>query len=133
VLDIDAKFSPARRILEEVYATWGTKEAVAEREKALSLSVGRTGGIYRRRFRSLVTRAFCRAGWKAEDSPSTATFTSYTASRSPTCDGKSKRPSMVEKAYEEHDSAWFPGCEPMFESIGSTRDSGKSRRMKLSR
>src|SRR6266481_2997049 len=41
VLDIDPKFSPARRILEEVYAHMGKfKEAVAEREKALSLSGG---------------------------------------------------------------------------------------------
>src|SRR5260370_31671229 len=41
VLDIDAKFSPARRILEEVYAHMGKqKQAVAEREKALALSGG---------------------------------------------------------------------------------------------
>jgi predicted Zn-dependent protease len=41
VLEIDPKFSPARRILEEVYAHMGKhKEAVAEREKALSLSGG---------------------------------------------------------------------------------------------
>src|SRR5439155_22536866 len=41
VLDIDPKFSPARRILEAVYAHMGKhKEAVAEREKALSLSGG---------------------------------------------------------------------------------------------
>jgi serine/threonine-protein kinase len=39
VLDIDPKFAPARRTLEEVYARMGKyKEAVAERQKALSLS-----------------------------------------------------------------------------------------------
>jgi serine/threonine protein kinase/Tfp pilus assembly protein PilF len=39
VLDIDPKFAPARRTLEEVYARMGKyKEAVAERQRALSLS-----------------------------------------------------------------------------------------------
>src|SRR3989442_14225399 len=41
VLEIDPKFSPARRILKEVYAHMGKyKEAVGEREKFLSLSGG---------------------------------------------------------------------------------------------
>jgi len=58
VLDIDAEISPARRILEEVYAHMGKqKEAEAEREKALSLSGG-DWRIYRRRFhRTSVTKA----------------------------------------------------------------------------
>ncbi|HKW57829.1 MAG TPA: protein kinase [Candidatus Acidoferrum sp.] len=41
VLDIDPKFAPARRLLESVYAQMGKqKEAVAEREKMLSLAGG---------------------------------------------------------------------------------------------
>jgi tetratricopeptide (TPR) repeat protein len=41
VLDIDPKFAPARRLLEGVYAQMGRyKEAVAEREKMLSLFGG---------------------------------------------------------------------------------------------
>jgi eukaryotic-like serine/threonine-protein kinase len=41
VLDIDPKFAPARRLLEGVYAQMGKhKEAVAEREKMLSLAGG---------------------------------------------------------------------------------------------
>ena len=67
VLDIDPRFAPARWMLEEVYAQTGKqKEAVAEREKALSLSGSpELAASIDEDFKTSDIKAFCKAGWKA--------------------------------------------------------------------
>jgi len=67
VLDIDAKFAPARRMLEEVYAEMGNqKEAVAEREKSChSQEAPNSPPPSKKISPGPGTRESCKAGWMA--------------------------------------------------------------------
>jgi len=139
VLDIDAKFSPARRILEEFTRTWGSKkEAVAEREKALSLSWwGRTGAS--------IEEDFTKSGYKGVLQSLAGRLTelskhsyvsSYSIAESYMRMGeKQKAFEWLEKAYEETRQRLVSlAVEPMFESIRlDPRFREILRRMKLSR
>jgi len=138
VLDIDPKFSPARRILEEVYAHMGKfKEAVAEREKALSLSGGPE-------LTASIEEDFTKSGYKGVlqswlDGLTELSKHSYVSSYSIAesymrMDQKQKAFEWLEKAYEEHDSGLVSlAVEPMFENIRpDPRFKEILRRMKLS-
>ncbi len=139
VLDIDPKFSPARRILEEVYAHMGKqKEAVAEREKALSLSGGPE-------LAASIEEDFTKSGYKGvlqswleglTELSKHSYVSSYSIAESYMRMGeKQKAFEWLEKAYEEHDSGLVSlAVEPMFESIRpDPRFKEIVRRMKLSR
>ena len=139
VLDIDAKFSPARRTLEEVYAHMGKqKEAVAEREKALSLSGGAE-------LAASIEEDFNKSGYKGvlqswldglTELSKHSYVSSYSIAESYMRMGeKQKAFEWLEKAYEEHDSSLVSlAVEPMFESLRTDpRFKEIIRRMKLSR
>ncbi len=139
VLDIDPKFSPARRILEEVYAHTGKhKEAVAEREKALSLSGSPE-------LAASIEEDFTKSGYKGvlqswleglTELSKHSYVSSYSIAESyMRMDQKQKAFEWLEKAYEEHDSALVSlAVEPMFENIRpDPRFKEILRRMKLSR
>jgi serine/threonine protein kinase len=139
VLDIDPKFSPARRILEEVYAHMGKhKEAVAEREKALSLSGGPE-------LAASIEEDFTKSGYKGvlqswleglTELSKHSYVSSYSIAESyMRMDQKQKAFEWLEKAYEEHDSGLVSlAVEPMFENIrADPRFKEIIRRMKLSR
>src|ERR1700730_8540678 len=138
VLDIDAKFAPARRILEEVYAQMGKhKEAVAEREKALSLSGGPE-------LAASIEEDFTKSGYKGVlqswlDGLTEISKHGYVSSFSIAeaymrMGKKEKGFDWLEKAYEEHDSGLVSlAVEPMFDSARSDpRYRDILRRMKLS-
>src|SRR5437588_473839 len=138
VLDIDAKFSPARRTLEEVYAHMcKQKEAVAEREKALSLSGGAE-------LAASIEEDFKKSGYKGvlqswleglTELSKHSYVSSYSIAESYMRMGeKQKAFEWLEKAYEEHDSGLVSlAVEPMFESRRSdSRFKEIVRRMKLS-
>ncbi len=138
VLDIDPKFSPARRILEEVYAHMGKhKEAVAEREKALSLSGGPE-------LAASIEEDFTKSGYKGvlqswleglTELSKHSYVSSYSIAESyMRMDEKQKAFEWLEKAYEEHDSGLVSlAVEPMFENIRpDPRFREILRRMKLS-
>jgi TolB-like protein/Tfp pilus assembly protein PilF len=138
VLDIDPKFSPARRILEEVYAHMGKhKEAVAEREKALSLSGGPE-------LAASIEEDFTKSGYKGvlqswleglTELSKHSYVSSYSIAESyMRMDQKQKAFEWLEKAYEEHDSGLVSlAVEPMFENIRpDPRFKEIMRRMKLS-
>ena len=138
VLDIDPKFSPARRILEEVYAHMGKfKEAVAEREKALSLSGGPE-------LAASIEEDFTKSGYKGvlqswleglTELSKHSYVSSYSIAESyMRMDQKQKAFEWLEKAYEEHDSGLVSlAVEPMFENIRpDPRFKEILRRMKLS-
>jgi eukaryotic-like serine/threonine-protein kinase len=138
VLDIDPKFSPARRILEEVYAHMGKyKEAVAEREKALSISGGPE-------LAASIEEDFTKSGYKGvlqswleglTELSKHSYVSSYSIAESYMRMGeKQKAFEWLEKAYEEHDSALVSlAVEPMFENLRpEPRFKEILRRMKLS-
>ena len=138
VLEIDPKFSPARRILEEVYAHIGKhKEAVAEREKALSLSGGPE-------LAASIEEDFTKSGYKGvlqswleglTELSKHSYVSSYSIAESyMRMDEKQKAFEWLEKAYEEHDSGLVSlAVEPMFETIRpDPRFKEIVRRMKLS-
>ncbi len=138
VLEIDPKFSPARRILEEVYARMGRyKEAVAEREKALSLSGGPE-------LAASIEEDFTKSGYKGvlqswleglTELSKHSYVSSYSIAESyMRMDEKQKAFEWLEKAYEEHDSGLVSlAVEPMFETIRpDPRFKEIVRRMKLS-
>ena len=137
VLDIDPKFSPARRILEEVYAHMGKqKEAVAERERALSLSGGPE-------LAASIEEDFTKSGYKGvlqswleglTELSKHSYVSSYSIAESYMRMGeKQKAFEWLEKAYEEHDSGLVSlAVEPMFQSIRSDAKFKEIvRRMKL--
>jgi len=139
VLDIDPKFSPARRILEEVYAHMGKhKEAVAEREKALSLSGGPE-------LAASIEEDFTKSGYKGvlqswleglTELSKHSYVSSYSIAESyMRMDQRQKAFEWLEKAYDEHDSGLVSlAVEPMFENIRpDPRFKEILRRMKLSR
>jgi serine/threonine-protein kinase len=137
VLDIDAKFTPARRVLEEVYAQSGKhKEAVEEREKVLSLSGSPE-------LAASIAEDFAKSGYKGVqqswlDGLTEISKRDYVSSYSIAqgymrLDQKEKALEWLEKAYEEHDSGLVSiAVEPMFDSIRSEpRFKEIVRRMKL--
>jgi TolB-like protein/Tfp pilus assembly protein PilF len=137
VLDIDPKFSPARRILEELYAHLGRhKEAVAERETALSLSGGPE-------LAASIEEDFTKSGYKGvlqswlqglTELSKHSYVSPYSIAESYMRMGeKQKAFEWVEKAYEEHDSGLVSlAVEPMFEPLRSDpRFKEILRRMKL--
>jgi TolB-like protein/Tfp pilus assembly protein PilF len=138
VLDIDAKFAPARRMLEEVYAQMGKqKEAVAEREKALSLSGGPE-------LAASIEEDFTKSGYKGvlqswldglTEMSKHEYVSSYSIAEAYVRMGeKEKAFDWLEKAYEEHDSGLVSlAVEPMFDRARSDpRYRDIVRRMKLS-
>ena len=138
VLDIDAKFAPARRMLEEVYAQMGKqKEAVAEREKALSLSGGPE-------LAASIEEDFTKSGYKGvlqswldglTEISKHGYVSSYSIAEAYMRMGeKEKAFDWLEKAYEEHDSGLVSlAVEPMFDRARSDpRYRDILRRMKLS-
>src|SRR6266403_1828952 len=137
VLDIDAKFAPARRMLEEVYAEMGKqKEAVAEREKILSLSGSPE-------LAASIEEDFSKGGYKGvlqswldglTEISKYGYISPYNIAQAYMRMGeKEKTFSWLEKAYEEHDSGLVSlAVEPMFDPIRSDpRFKDLLRRMKL--
>jgi eukaryotic-like serine/threonine-protein kinase len=137
VLDIDAKFTPARRVLEAVYAQTGKqKEAVEEREKVVSLSGSPE-------LAASIAEDFSKLGYKGVqqswlDGLTEISKHGYVSSYS-IAEGymrlgqKDKAFQWLEKAYEEHDSGLVSvGVEPMFDPVRSEpRFKDIVRRMKL--
>ena len=137
VLDIDAKFAPARRMLEEVYAEMGKqKEAVAEREKILSLSGSPE-------LAASIEEDFTKSGYKGvlqswleglTELSKHSYVSSYSIAESyMRMDQKQKAFEWLERAYEEHDSGLVSlAVEPMFDAVRSDpRFRDILRRMKL--
>jgi tetratricopeptide (TPR) repeat protein len=138
VLDIDAKFTPARRILEEVYAQSGRqKEAVEEREKVLSLSGSPE-------LAASIAEDFSRYGYKGVQQSWLDGLTEISkhgyVSPFSIAEGymrlgqKEKSFEWLERAYEEHDSGLVSiAVEPMFDPVrAEPRFKDIVRRMKLS-
>jgi len=138
VLDIDQKFSLARRALVEVYAQMGKpREAVAEREKLLSL----TGYP---EFAASIEEDFARAGYLGvlqswldglTEISKHGYVSPYSIAEAHMRMGeKEKAFDWLEKAYEEHDSELVSvAVEPMFDRAKSDpRYRDILRRMKLS-
>ncbi len=138
VLDIDAKFTPARRMLEEVYAQSGKqKEAVAERARILSLSGSPE-------FAASIEEDFSKSGYKGVlqswlDGLTEISKHGYVSAYS-IAEGymrlgqKDKVFEWLDKAYEDHDSGLVSiAVEPMFDPVRSDpRFKDIVRRMKLS-
>ena len=138
VLDIDAKFTPARRRLEEVYAQTGKlKEAVEERERLIALSGSPE-------LAASIAEDFAKFGYKGVqqswlDGLTEISKHGYVSSYS-IAEGymrlgqKDKAVEWLEKAYEEHDSGLVSiAVEPMFDSVRSDPHfKDIVRRMKLS-
>jgi serine/threonine-protein kinase len=138
VLDIDAKFTPARRMLEEVYAQSGKqKEAVEEREKVVSLSGSPE-------LAASIAEDFSKSGYKGVqqswlDGLTEISKHGYVSSYS-IAEGymrlgqKDKAFEWLEKAYQDHDSGLVSiAVEPMFDPVRSEpRFRDIVRRMKLS-
>lgn len=138
VLDIDAKFAPARRILEEVYAQMGKqKEAVAEREKILSLSGSPE-------LAASIEEDFAKSGYKGVlqswlDGLTEISKRDYVSSYSIAqaymrMGEREKTLDRLQKAYEEHDSGLVSvAVEPLFKPLrADPRFRDLLRRMRLS-
>jgi eukaryotic-like serine/threonine-protein kinase len=122
VITIDPNFTPARRILEKVYAHMGKyKEAVVEREKALS----RAGGPD---LAAGIEDDFSKSGYKGVlrnwldgmmELSKHSYVPSYTIAESYMRIGeKDKAFAWLEKAYKEHASGLVSiGVEPVFDSL----------------
>jgi serine/threonine protein kinase/Tfp pilus assembly protein PilF len=137
-LEIDQRFSPARRMLEEVYAQMGKhKEAVAEREKVLSLSGNPE-------LAASIEEDFSRSGYKGvlqswldglTEISKHRYVSAYSISEAYMRMGeKEKAFDSLEKAYDEHDSGLVSvAVDPLFDSV---RSDGRFRdllkRMRLS-
>jgi TolB-like protein/Tfp pilus assembly protein PilF len=123
-LEIDQRFAPARRMLEEVYAQMGKhKEAVAEREKILSLSGSPE-------LAASIEEDFSRSGYKGVlqswlDGLTEISKHGYVSSYSIAeaymrMSEKEKAFDWLEKAYDEHDSGLVSvGVDPLFDSVRS--------------
>src|SRR5439155_2049193 len=124
VLDIDARFSPARRTLEEVYAQTGKqKEAVAERERALSL-------FGSPELAASIEEDFVKYGYRGvlqswldglTEISKHGYVSSYTIAEGYMRMGeKNKAFEWLDKAYEDHDSGLVSlAVEPMFDPVRS--------------
>ena len=137
VLDIDARFTPARRVLEEVYAQTGRqKEAVEEREKVVSLSGSPE-------LAASIAEDFAKLGYEGVqqswlDGLTEISKHGYVSSYS-IAEGymrlgrKEKALEWLEKAYQEHDSGLVSiAVEPMFDPLRTNpRFADIVRRMKL--
>jgi eukaryotic-like serine/threonine-protein kinase len=137
VLDIDARFTPARRVLEEVYAQTGRqKEAVEEREKVVSLSGSPE-------LAASIAEDFAKLGYNGVqqswlDGLTEISKHGYVSSYS-IAEGymrlgqKEKALEWLEKAYQEHDSGLVSiAVEPMFDPLRTNpRFADIVRRMKL--
>ena len=138
VLDIDPKFNFARQLLEEVYAQMGKhKEAVAEREKVLSLSGSPE-------LAASIEEDFSKSGYRGVlqswlDGLTEISKHGYVSSFNIAetylrMGEKDKAFNWLEKAYEERDSDLVSaGVEPIFDSVRSDpRYRDLLRRLKLS-
>ncbi|HKV61738.1 MAG TPA: protein kinase [Candidatus Acidoferrum sp.] len=124
VLDIDPKFAPARRLLEGVYAQMGKyKEAVAEREKMLSLFGGSE-------LAASVEEDFSRAGYRGvleswvdglTEVSKHGHVSSYSIGEAYMRMGeKEKAIKWLQEAYDEHDTELVSlGVEPVFNPLRS--------------
>jgi eukaryotic-like serine/threonine-protein kinase len=137
VLDIDPKFAPARRLLEGVYAQMGRhKEAVAEREKMLSLFGGSE-------LAASVEEDFAKSGYRGvlqswvdglTEVSKHGHVSSYSIGEAYMRMGeKEKAIKWLQQAYDEHDTELVSlGVEPVFSPVHSdTRFQEILRRMKL--
>jgi eukaryotic-like serine/threonine-protein kinase len=138
-LEIDQKFAPARRMLEEVYAQMGKhKEAVDEREKILSLSGSPE-------LAASIEEDFSRSGYKGvlqswmdglTEISKHRYVSSYSIAEAYMRMGeKEKAFDWLEKAYEEHDSGLVSvGVDPLFDSVRSdARFRDLVKRLRLSK
>jgi serine/threonine-protein kinase len=138
VLEMDAKFAPARRLLEEVYAQMGKqKEAVAEREKILSLSGSpELAASIEEDFAKSGYRGVLQSWLEGLTEISKHSYVSpYSIAQAYMRMGeKQKVFDWLQKAYEEHDSGLVSvAVEPMFEPVRSDpRFRDLLRRTKLS-
>jgi TolB-like protein/Tfp pilus assembly protein PilF/predicted Ser/Thr protein kinase len=124
VLEIDQKFAPARRILEGVYSQMGKqKEAVAEREKFVSLSGSPE-------LAASIEEDFSKAGYNGVlqswlDGMTEISKHGYVSSYDiaeiyARMGEKDKTLVWLEKAYDEHDSGLVSvGVDPLFNSVRS--------------
>jgi len=137
VLDIDPKFAPARRLLEGVYAQSGRhKEAVAEREKMLSLFGGSE-------LVASVEQDFAKSGYRGvleswvdglTEVSKYGHVSSYSIGEAYMRMGeKEKAIQRLQQAYDEHDTELVSlGVEPVFGPVRSdARFQEILRRMKL--
>jgi serine/threonine protein kinase/Tfp pilus assembly protein PilF len=138
VLDIDQKFAPARRILEGVYSQMGKhKEAVAEREKFVSLSGSPE-------LAASIEEDFAKSGYNGVlkgwlDGMMVISKHGYVSSYDiaeiyARMGEKEKTLTSLEKAYEEHDSGLVSlAVDPLFDSVRvEPRFRDLLRRLKLS-
>ena len=122
VLDIDPKFAPARTILEGVYAQMGKqKEAVAEREKMISLSGGsELAAAIEQQFATSGYRGVLQSSLKGLIEMSRHEYVSpYIVAQAYMRTGdQEKALEWLEKAHQEHDSGLVSlAVEPMFDPI----------------
>jgi len=115
--------------------TWAAQEAVAEREKALSLSGGPNWRLPSKRFHEVrLQRRLAKLAGRPDELSNTVT-SPPTASRSRICAWtKAKSLRVAGKAYEEHDSGLFPWRSSRCSKISDPIRDFKEilRRMKLS-
>jgi tetratricopeptide (TPR) repeat protein len=136
-LDIDPKFAPARRLLEEVYAQMGKyKEAVAEREKMLSLFGGSE-------LAASVEEDFSKSGYRGvlqswveglTEESKHGHVPSYSIGEAYMRMGeKGKAIEWLQQAYDEHDTELVSlGVEPVFNPVrGDARFQELLTHMKL--
>ena len=138
VLDTDQKFSLARRILEGVYSQMGKqKEAVAERERMVSLSGSPE-------LAASIEEDFTRSGYKGVlrswlDGMTEVSKHSYVSSFDiaviyARLGDKDQTLTWLEKAYNEHESGLVSlAVDPLFDSVRSTpRFQALLKRLRLS-
>lgn len=136
-LDLDPKFSLARRLLEQVYAQMGKQEeAVAERERLLSLSGGAE-------LAASVEEDFRRAGYRGvlqswldglTEISKHGYVSAYSIAQAYARLGeKAKAYTWLEKAYAEHDSGMVSlAVDPIFSEMrGEARFRELVKRMGL--
>jgi serine/threonine protein kinase/Tfp pilus assembly protein PilF len=136
-LDLDPKFSLARRLLEQVYAQMGKQEeAVAERERLLSLSGGAE-------LAASVEEDFRRAGYRGvlqswldglTEISKHGYVSAYSIAQAYARLGeKAKAYTWLEKAYAEHDSGMVSlAVDPIFSEMrGEARFKELVKRMGL--
>ena len=137
VLDIDPKFVPARTILEGVYAQMGKqKEAVAQRERMISLSGGpELAAAIEQQFAISGYRGVLQSSLKGLIEMSRHEYVSpYIIAQAYTRTGEQEKAlEWLEKAYQEHDSGLVSlAVEPMFDPIRpNVRFQEILRKMKL--
>ena len=137
VLTINANFSPARRVLEEVYTQMGKhQEALTEREKVLIFAgapelVTSMEEDYLKSGDKRILQDFLEGMTELSKHTYVAPYTFAEAYMR--LGNKEKAITWLEKAYGEHDSSLISlGVDPMFDSIrGDPQFRKILRRMKL--